>query len=477
MKDVHIVTIGILVPLVTLLIIGYISYEYTIESDVKEKWVEHTILVLQKLEHLFSILKDGESAQRGYILTGNESYLTPFTSALSEYKPDLAELRQMTHDNPTEQINLDKLEPLVKKRLDYASYIIELRRTQGTEDAVKKIGNGTGQVAMENIRQVITSMENEENSLLSVRNQESQASSILLENILVFGTATVLIVTTTVMAFIILHLRKRQFMMKKELDKKVEEKTILLQQANKVTESQKQELVHANELLKEEEKFKDEFVAMIAHDLKTPMIPIRGYLELLLLEKYGTLNKEQKERLEIIQKSTEDILCMIQDLFDAHKLELGKFKFDKKTNNLSELISEVVAQLKDTIEKHGVTVTTDLSNVDCYCDKTAIQRVLKNLIINSLDFISGNDGKITIKLSHENNHGHIIIKDNGIGIDKDKLDKIFVKFYQVDSTVTREHGGSGLGLSICKTIIENHEGRIWAESNGRGTGAEFHILL
>jgi signal transduction histidine kinase len=90
---------------------------------------------------------------------------------------------------------------------------------------------------------------------------------------------------------------------------------------------------------------------------------------------------------------------------------------------------------------------------------------------------SENGDKIHITLSKNGSYAKIVIKDHGIGIDSKKLDKIFVKFYQVDNTFTREIGGTGLGLAICRGIVENHNGKIWAESDGRGKGAEIHVLL
>lgn len=468
---------GILVPLVALLIFGYVSYQYTTETGVDESWANHTILVLQKIEHLFLILKDSQSAQQEYLLSGNESYLTPYTTTLSEYKMDLAELRQLTSDNPVEQENLNKLEPLIKDGLAHEGYVIDVRRNQDAETAEMKINNDTGQANMEEIRKIVTNMTDEENSLLVIRNNALHASTTFTDNLLVYGTAIVAITTTSIIVFTILQLKKRQSLIKKELDKQVEEKTIQLQQTNKIIESQKQELVAANEELKNKDKYKSEFVAMISHELRTPLVPIQGYVDILLAEHLGSLNKEQKERLEITKSNIATLLRMIGDLLDAQKLELGQLKFDKKIHNLSELINEAILNLKEIADKHGVTITKELSDVSLFCDKERMEQVLTNLVLNSIDFVPKKDGKITIKLYEKDNHAIIIVKDNGIGIGKDDLEKVFMKFYQIDTSTTRERGGTGLGLSICKGIVENHGGKIWVESDGPGTGTEFHISL
>ncbi len=113
----------------------------------------------------------------------------------------------------------------------------------------------------------------------------------------------------------------------------------------------------------------------------------------------------------------------------------------------------------------------------CMCDSMRIEQVIHNLLSNAIDFCPKENGQISIVLHAEEENAKIIVKDNGVGISENKLDQIFVKFYQIDTSVTREHGGSGLGLVVCKGIIEAHGGKIWAESEGAGKGSEIHMLL
>jgi signal transduction histidine kinase len=229
--------------------------------------------------------------------------------------------------------------------------------------------------------------------------------------------------------------------------------------------------------LKVVEKSKDEFVAMITHELKTPLVPIRGYVELLLSERMGNLNDAQKKRLNVIQTSSESLLRLISDLLDVQKIELGQLKLDKQENDLTEIINSVIVKIKPQLEQKGIIITQELeAHTICLCDKGRIDQVLNNLFLNSMDFVPKENGKISITLN-QHDKVEIIIKDNGIGIEKDQLEKLFVKFYQVNTSTTREHAGTGLGLSICKGIIENHGGKIWAKSEGLGKGTEFHIML
>jgi len=232
------------------------------------------------------------------------------------------------------------------------------------------------------------------------------------------------------------------------------------------------------EKLKELDKSKDEFLAMITHELKTPLVPIKGYVDILLSENLGPLNNQQKERMQIIKSSTNSLLKLVSDLLDVQKIELGQLKLNKKMYNLSQIIHEVINQIKPTVDRKGITIILDLKpNISCMCDNTRIAQVLNNLILNSIDFSPAQNGKVIIKSYVKNGHANIIVKDNGIGIVKSSLEKIFVKFYQIDTSTTREHGGTGLGLSVCKGIVETHMGKIWAESEGRNKGTTMHVML
>ncbi len=230
--------------------------------------------------------------------------------------------------------------------------------------------------------------------------------------------------------------------------------------------------------LQELDMAKDGFLAMITHELKTPLVPIKSYIELALTEKLGPLTDVQKERLTIVQSSTEYLLKLVTDLLDAQKIELGQLKLTKDMHDLSEIINKTVEKMSGEITKRSISIEKNIQNgLFCLCDPIRIEQVLINLLVNAMKFSPDGSGKILVKSYSENGHARILVKDNGIGIISNKLEKIFVKFYQIDTSTTREYGGTGLGLSVCKGLIESHGGKIWAESDGTNKGAEIHILL
>ncbi|MGB9003799.1 MAG: PAS domain-containing sensor histidine kinase [Nitrosotalea sp.] len=248
--------------------------------------------------------------------------------------------------------------------------------------------------------------------------------------------------------------------------------------SRKKIEENQEKLSEQYAALKNAELAKDEFLAMVTHELKTPLVPIQGYVDLTLAEKFGPLTPAQHERLEIVKTSTESMQKLISDLLDVQKIELGQLKLEKNAHNLAEVISNVVSSIKPLTDKNKLVITTSLAqDVTCTCDHIRISQVVTNLVLNAINFCPKEKGSITVTLGKEEKYCSIVVKDNGTGITKDKLDKIFVRFYQVDTSSTREHKGTGLGLSICKGIVEGHGGKIWAESKGMGKGTEIHILL
>jgi signal transduction histidine kinase len=227
---------------------------------------------------------------------------------------------------------------------------------------------------------------------------------------------------------------------------------------------------------KKTEIAKDEFLAMITHELKTPLVPIQGYADILLGEHLGHLNKNQKERLEVIKSSSATLLQLISDLLDAQKLELGQLKIIKHTNNLKDTISKVIILMIPLATADEINLVNHVkTDIYAYYDEERISQVLTNLIKNSFR-ATPKKGKVEISVEDMPNEVKISVKDNGIGLPNDALDKIFKKFYQADASSTREKGGSGLGLSICKGMIETHGGQIWVESEF-GKGATFLFTL
>ncbi len=216
---------------------------------------------------------------------------------------------------------------------------------------------------------------------------------------------------------------------------------------------------------KKTEIAKDEFLAMITHELKTPLVPIQGYSDMLLGEHLGPLSENQKDRLRVIRSSAASLLQLISDLLDVQKLELGHLRIKKSNNDLKETIETTITSMQPAVVTNQVKLTHNLNHsIYANYDNERIMQVLTNLIKNSLKATLPKIGKIEISVEEDPKEIIVSVKDNGKGIPDGMIDNIFKKFYQVDTSSTRESGGSGLGLSICKGIVEAHGGEIWAQS-------------
>lgn len=221
---------------------------------------------------------------------------------------------------------------------------------------------------------------------------------------------------------------------------------------------------------------KDEFLAMITHELKTPLVPIQGYADLLLSEHLGTLTDKQKERLSIIKSSATSLLEIISDLLDAQKLELGQLKIKKDNLPIKKTIERAMEVMRPVADENEVKLAMSSPDIVILHDSERIVQVLTNLIKNSLKAVKQKTGAIQINVQDSPSEIKISVNDNGMGIPADKQKDLFKKFYQVDASLTREMGGSGLGLAICKGIINFHGGKIWVESTPNvGTTFSFTI--
>lgn len=246
---------------------------------------------------------------------------------------------------------------------------------------------------------------------------------------------------------------------------------------NQIHEKSKM-LEKLNQDLTRIEKSKDEFVTMIVHDLKNPLVPIQSYVEILLMQTFGSLNEQQIQRLQAIKNNVLALNKMIRDLLDANKLELGRLKLNIEPHNLVEITKSEITSLQPEFQKKGIETSLESpDSITCECDESRIKQVLNNVLLNSVDFVNEKTGRIKVSLKEDHGVVKILIKDNGIGVPKDKIDSIFVKFYQIQPSQQRKYGGTGLGLAVCKGIIESHNGKIWAESEGDGKGTEIHIEI
>jgi signal transduction histidine kinase len=226
-------------------------------------------------------------------------------------------------------------------------------------------------------------------------------------------------------------------------------------------------------------KQKEEFISMITHELKTPLTPILGFCQALLdYDIPGQLTTKQIDALEIISKNAVRLQSIIGDLLDSHRLDFGKIKFNFSEVDVSELTKSVIENFKKEIESKNIQVNVDSQPIVIATDRQRVEQVLTNIIINSLEFVQRDTGKISVSVKKTNDHVLFTVTDNGIGIPPSEIENIFNSFSQIETSLTRKHGGAGLGLAICRALVTKLGGKIWVESElGKGSSFYFTIAI
>jgi len=268
----------------------------------------------------------------------------------------------------------------------------------------------------------------------------------------------------------------------KEIDDSRRATLHLLQDVEKSREDAQQKAVEIAKLyddLKAVDRMKTEFLSMISHELRTPMTPIKGYAELLLSGQVGEMPEPQKRAVSVIKKEGEHLLGLIDSILDVSRLERGiAVELKKEPVSLKVLLDDLQEVMETELTNRGIKLEVGLppNFPTLIADPSKLHRLLTNLLGNAVKF-TPKGGWIKIVGSREDDTARIEVIDNGIGIAKENLDKIFEKFYQVDSSYTRAVGGVGLGLAIARDIVVAHGGKIRAESEGLGKGTRIIFTL
>lgn len=232
------------------------------------------------------------------------------------------------------------------------------------------------------------------------------------------------------------------------------------------------------EELKEGDVKKEEFASMVTHELKTPLTPIKGRCEMLLESGVlGQLTPIQEESVRIIYNSATRLERLISDVLDAQKIDMNRMQFNNEKINVKKFMEDITNDSLPLVKEKEITfLNTTTSNSLIICDDARLTQVMANLIRNAVDFVQPKTGVIEICATDNNSNVIFYVKDNGIGIAKSQQSNLFKKFFQIDTSARRKHGGTGLGLVICKGIVEAHGGKIWVESE-EGTGSTFYFSL
>lgn len=235
-----------------------------------------------------------------------------------------------------------------------------------------------------------------------------------------------------------------------------------------------EQLQKAYDDLDQLDKLKNDFIAIASHELRTPLSVILGYATFLKEDAQG----EVSAHASAVLNSALRMRNLIEDMTNLRYLKLGEAELNREHIPLSAIFSAAQNDVQDMVEAKGHTLEVIMPEMSLVVvvDRIKLGMALTNLLLNSVKFTPSR-GHITLCAERKANAVWLIVKDTGVGIPQDQLERIFEEFHQVEDHMTRRHGGMGLGLSIAKALVEAHGGRIWAESEGPGRGSTFCINL
>jgi len=434
--------------------------------------VIHTLDVLEKVESVRADITSAEANQRGFLLTGNTEFLEPYERGVVEIGPIIDRLAELTSDNPAQQKNIEDLRPSIAERIRLLRESVRIRGDAGLDALVASGSLERGHVEMDKLLDSITKIETIEKNLLAARTEQSRRSGI--NTIITLSVSNLVSITLVIFVF---------YLIKRDVAERDKEER-LLREANEHLEARvterTSELADANLELERSNRELQDFAFVASHDLQEPLRKIQAFGDRLRTVQGPKFDDQGRDYLDRMHSAAGRMHTLINDLLTFSRVTTKAQPFERI--DLNRIARDVVSDLETTIEQAGGTVEIgDLPSIDA--DPLQMRQLFQNLIANALKFRQPESLPVVkveaelidlnasgIEGSSSNRFARITIADNGIGFDEKYLDRIFTPFQRLHGR--NEYEGTGIGLAVCRKIVERHGGTLTARSSA-GNGATF----
>jgi signal transduction histidine kinase len=508
-----------------IVMIGVLTFLARRQATKSREGVDHTYAVMQATRATRSAMQDAETGQRGFLLTGDESYLTPYHNALTALRTDSVELRELTRDNPVQQFRLDTLSFLIGERLTSLSNGIEVRRKRGAAAAAATLSGNEGQRLMDEIRRYLTVIEADERVLLGRRTTTMDRWRDFLSLATIFGTLASALVAVFINMLLtrfavsqeeaaqILTQQNSQLQeqgLELELQhQQVQDQATELEVQNEQLQQQAMEMETQTEQLQQQaleleaqteaaeraqyaaeiaNSAKTEFLAAMSHELRTPLNAIAGYADLLSMGVRGPVSESQLQDIGRIKKSSLHLLSLINEILNLARIESGRIDLHMSNVSAHAILEDVAGLVAPQMQSKSLTCTITQCDpaLGVHTDAEKARQILLNLLTNAYKF-TDRGGRVSLACSNISLSGSdgttpmrfvsVRVTDSGRGIPADKLAAIFEPFVQIDRRQTPEPDqGLGLGLAISRDLARAMGGDLIVESTP-GKGSTFTLNL
>ena len=423
--------------------VGFVFYQNTVSLQEALNWEKHAQEVLLLLDETLTLSIDVETGVRGFIITGNETYLEPSNRAKQKIGQNLSHLRALTAPDTNQTDELESLEKLMHEAFDDALRKVDLRKSEGFERSVVEVETRKGRDLADNIRTTIERLKSGELSGLQIREQELDRNLYRTIWILIISSLAGIVSLGLANFVVFLEIKKRRsaesalITVNRGLEQTIGLRTKELQAANEhLKESAvERELLLVNEQKARQEaeianRLRDEFMATVSHELRTPLNSILGWARLM---KGGTLGGDQAAKaINTIIKNSETQNRLIEDLLDVARIISGKFEIEKLLLDPIEIITHSIESVRLAAEAKQISVNLETSeSIGEYIegDMNRLEQVFTNLLTNAIKF-SPKGGTVKVRIQKISKHLEISVIDEGMGISPGFLPLVFERFRQ-----------------------------------------------
>ena len=476
----------------------YLTHEFVIKMDKSVLLVKHTDEVILTVANLLSSLKDMQTGQRGYVITKDNSYLEPYYLGIRETTQYFQELKTITSDNKAQQNHLIEIQKQMQLQFAELEKTVLLTQESSSFDSevLEIIKTNSGKKYLDTIRKELGTFQAVEERLLAQREESYKDVRNTLFYFLYFGITIFFLALVGSYLFLKKSLfapmnnllfnmkqiqegQKPEFIDTKQSDEMGEFLATFIKMNDTITQNT-QDLHVEKQKAEQANQAKSDFLANMSHEIRTPINGIMGLTDMVL---DTNLDVSQRDYLRKVKNSSLSLLHIINDILDYSKIEAGKldivnkkFFIDDMLRNLSNLFGYAIYG-----KNLEFSFNLDLNLHNSFIgDSLRLTQILTNLMGNAIKFTE--HGNIVLKVTSAPREGDnevlitFCIEDSGIGISEENQKKLFQSFTQADNSITRNYGGTGLGLMISKQLTELMGGEIWFESQ-EGVGSKFYFSI